>query len=70
MRPRISASLGSFFLRLSVLGLSVIGTGLTTQLTPRAVSLVCRSTPLTPDSYTHLAFGSPDRTHSATAPAS
>ena len=48
----------------------IFETAPTTQSTPRPESLFCRSNPVTPDSYTHLAFGSTDRTHSATAPAS
>ena len=70
MRARNSASLRSFFLRLSALGLIIFETAPTTQSTPRPVSLFCRSKPVTPDSYTHLAPGSTERTHSATAPAS
>ena len=66
----LAASLRSFFLRLSALGLIIFETAPTTQSTPRPESLFCRSNPVTPDSYTHLAFGSTDRTHSATAPAS
>ena len=70
MRARNSASLRSFFLRLSALGLIIFETAPTTQSTPRPESLFCRSKPVTPDSYTHLAPGSTERTHSATAPAS
>ena len=55
---------------LSALGLIIFETAPTTQSTPRPESLFCRSKPVTPDSYTHLALGSTERTHSATAPAS
>ena len=53
MRARNSASLRSFFLRLSALGLIIFETAPTTQSTPRPESLFCRSKPVTPDSYTH-----------------
>ena len=48
----------------------IFETAPTTQSTPRPESLFCRSKHVTPDSYTHLAPGSTERTHSATAPAS
>ena len=48
----------------------IFETAPTTQSTPRPESLFCRSKPVTPDSYTHLAPGSTERAYSATAPAS
>ena len=67
---RNSASLRSFFLRLSAAGFIILDTAPMTQSTPREESFFCRSNPVTPDSYTHLAPGSMDRIHSATAQAS
>jgi hypothetical protein len=70
MRAGNSASFRSFFLRLSALGLIILGTAPTTQSTPSAASLFCRSNPVTPDSQTHFAAGSRDPAHSATSAAS
>ena len=64
---RNSASLRSFFLRLSAAGLIILDTAPTTQSTPMASSFFCRSKPVTPDSYTHLAGCGSERTQSATA---
>ena len=50
MRARNSASLRSFFLRLSALGLIILDTAPTTQSIPIEDSLFCRSNPVTPDS--------------------
>ena len=50
MRARNSASLRSFFLLRSADGLIIFETAPTTQSTPSAASLFCRSNPVTPDS--------------------
>ena len=47
---RNSASLRSFFLRLSAAGFIILETAPMTQSTPSAASFFCRSKPVTPDS--------------------
>ena len=70
IRARNSASLRSFFLRLSAAGFIILETAPTTQSTPREESFFYSSNPVTPDSCTHLAAGSTDLARSAAAAAS